>query len=82
MGNLPQIKDVVDCLKLSPTSQSPGELRFGNKGSLSVNTHDQTWWDFENDDGGGVLDFIVHNGEAIDRSSAWQWCKERGLIAD
>jgi hypothetical protein len=82
MGNLPQIKDVVDCLKLSPTSQSPGELRFGNKGSLSVNTHDQTWWDFENGDGGGVLDFIVHNGEASDRSSARQWCKERGLIAD
>ena len=82
MGNLPKIKDVVECLKLSPTSRSPGELRFGKKGSLSVNTHDQTWWDFEINDGGGVLDFIVYNGEAIDRLSARLWCKERGLIAD
>jgi hypothetical protein len=82
MGNLPQIKDVVECLKLSPTSQSPGELRFGNKGSLSVNTGANTFYDHENEVGGGVFDFIVHNGAASDQRAAANWCKKRGLIAD
>jgi hypothetical protein len=82
MGNLPQIKDVVECMKMTPTSQSPGELRFGNKGSLSVKTGSNTFYDHENEVGGGVLKFIVHKGAASDHSSARQWCKERGLIAD
>ena len=45
MGNLPQIKDVVECMKMTPTSQSPGELRFGNKGSLSVKTGSNTFYE-------------------------------------
>lgn len=82
MGNLPQIKDVVACMKMTPTSQSPGELRFGNKGSLSVNTGANTFYDHENEVGGGVFDLIVYKGEAIDQRAAANWCKERGLIAD
>ena len=70
MGAFPQIKDVVDCMKMSPTSQSPGELRFGKKGSLAVNTGANTFYDHENEIGGGVFDLIVHKGEAEDQKAA------------
>ena len=34
------------------------ELRFGNNGSMKVNLPDGTFFDFETDEGGGVLDLI------------------------
>lgn len=82
MENLPRIKDVVDYMKMSPTLQSSGELRFGNNCSLSVDTENNRFYDHENEKGGGVFDFIVYKGEAEDRRAAAIWCREHGLIAD
>ena len=50
------------------------EFRFGNKGSLAINLSDGTWFDHENQVGGGVLDLIrrENGGNPI------EWlCKEK-----
>ena len=41
-----------------PTSKSQSELRWGNHGSKSVNLSQGTWYDFENAEGGGVVDLV------------------------
>ena len=41
-----------------PTSKSQTELRWGNHGSKSVNLSQGTWYDFENAEGGGVVDLV------------------------
>jgi hypothetical protein len=47
---------------MKPSFSTQHELRFGTKGSLSINTKDNTWFDFEAQTGGGMLDFLVHCG--------------------
>ena len=37
-----------------------GEVRYGSRGSLSVNRHNATFYDHEAGTGGGVLDLIEH----------------------
>lgn len=49
----------------------PHDLRFGNHGSVSVATESGTWFDHEENIGGGVIDLIrrktgLSNGAAID----------------
>ena len=41
-----------------PTSKTTKELRWGNHGSKSVNLSQGTWYDFENEEGGGVVDLV------------------------
>ena len=41
-----------------PTSKTSKELRWGNHGSKSVNLSQGTWYDFENEEGGGVVDLV------------------------
>ena len=41
-----------------PTSKSQTELRWGNHGSKSVNLSQGTWYDFEKEEGGGVVDLV------------------------
>ena len=41
-----------------PTSSTKDELRFGTKGSLSVDLKKGVWKSFETDEGGGCLDLI------------------------
>ena len=44
-------------------SRPPEDVRFGNKGSVSVNYATGQWYDFENDRGGGVKELIrVYKG--------------------
>jgi hypothetical protein len=43
-----------------PTSTSSKELRFGSKGSICINLESGTFFDFESDTGGGMIDFIKH----------------------
>lgn len=75
------IKQIIELLNLEPSSKSKHELRFGRKGSLSVNLAQNNWFDFEQQIGGGMLDFLVHQGKAANRPSAAQWLKENDLIA-
>lgn len=58
------------------------DLRFGAKGSLSVDTQAGTWYDHEAQTGGGCLDLVEREGAATDRRSAAEWLKRNGLIAD
>ena len=76
------ISEVVLALGMEPTIKKQYEYRFGNKGSLSVNLKTNQWHDFENQLGGGMLDLVVHQGKASDRSSAAKWLESLGLIAN
>ena len=54
------------------------DLRFGNRGSLAVDTKKGVWHDHETGEGGGVLALIsrerrVTNGEALD------WLRAEGF---
>ena len=75
------MEQIIGLLNLEPSFKSTHELRFGKKGSLSVSLAQNSWYDFEHQTGGGMLDFIVHHGKAKDRASAAQWLMENGLIA-
>jgi len=58
---------------------SHDELRFGNRGSLSVSLDKGTWHDHEIGKGGGLLDFVqVH--KRIDKDAATAWLQERGHL--
>ena len=48
-----------------PTSTSSTELRFGSKGSLCINLESGTFFDFESDIGGGMVDFIKHHNQDV-----------------
>ena len=51
------------------------EIRFGNKGSFSVNKREGTFYDFESDTGGGILDMIAHVERLENRRQAFQWLR-------
>ena len=73
------IKQIIEILGLEPTTRKKNELRFGSKGSLSVKLNDNIWFDHETQESGGMLDFIVYQGKANDRSSAIRWLEENNL---
>ncbi|MDA8853667.1 AAA family ATPase [Amylibacter sp.] len=73
------IKQIIEILGLIPTTRKKNELRFGSKGSLSVNLNENIWFDHETQESGGMLDFIVYQGKANDRSSAIRWLEENNL---
>jgi hypothetical protein len=52
------------------------ELRYGAKGSLSVNLKKGTFYDHENNEGGGVLDLIRREHD----SDPLEWLRKEGLI--
>ena len=49
-----------------PTSTTSKELRFGSKGSICINLESGTFFDFESDTGGGMVDFIKHFNKDVD----------------
>ncbi len=56
---------------------SKTELRWGSRGSLSVDLTKGTWCDHSDGDrGGGVLDFL-HVKEGLEKSDALEWLRER-----
>ena len=58
----------------------PGELRYGSRGSLSVDLKRGLWHDHEKGEGGGVLDLIAREtGRA--NGAASEWLRELGLDA-
>jgi hypothetical protein len=48
-----------------PSSKKSHEWRYGTHGSLVVNINAGTWWDFENDLGGGLIDLIKHMNQDV-----------------
>ena len=49
------------------------EWRWGTQGSLVVNVEAGTWWDFENDKGGGLIDLIKHMNQDVNTSFKTVW---------
>lgn len=59
---------------------SHGNMRFGTNGSLSIEKADDTWYDHEAAEGGGVFDFVARERGGT-RADARRWCIERGHTA-
>ena len=76
------VKLVTELLGLKPSSTSPYELRFGKKGSLSVNLKNNIWFDHEQHIGGGILDLVIREGKATDRHAAAKYLEEQGVMAN
>ena len=60
-----------------PTQKRGNERRYGNRGSLSINLANGTWFDHEANEGGGVLDLIRRQG--YEQPEAW--LRSEGLMA-
>ena len=56
------------------------ELRWGTRGSRKVDLAKGTWYDFENNDGGGVLDLIVKETNCADKRAAHSWLVENRFV--
>jgi hypothetical protein len=59
-----------------PTKETPRELRWGKHGSRVLNRQQGTWFDHENNVGGGVLDLVPGSNTAEQMS----WLTEHSLI--
>jgi putative DNA primase/helicase len=55
------------------------ELRFGTNGSISVNAQNGTWYDFERNEGGGVLDLIKREARFNSDRECFEYLKHKGL---
>ena len=56
------------------------EIRFGNRGSFSVNKRLGTFYDYEQQIGGGLLDMICHLRNFEQKRQAVHWLQEKGFI--
>jgi len=74
------IKQVLDMLGMKPSSISKYELRFGKRGSLSVNLKNNVWFDHEHMTGGGIFDLVVREGKAANKAEAAKYLEQHGLI--
>lgn len=63
-----------------PHTETDIDLRFGNKGSFLVNKRLGTFYDFEQNVGGGLLKMICHLTEIEHEKQAVDWLKEQGVI--
>src|SRR5262245_4638636 len=57
------------------------ELRWGERGSLSVDTRKGVWRDHETGEGGGTLDLVKREvPSCTDNAAAAQWLEDEGFI--
>lgn len=63
----------------NPKLSTRKELRYGSRGSLSVDLEKDCWHDHEAGTGGGVLD-LIRRETGRDARGAADWMRERGLI--
>jgi len=70
--------DVARALLGEPSSATRTELRYGRRGSLSVDVEYGRWHDFEAGEGGGVLDLVTR--ERGSRAAALAWLAAEGFI--
>lgn len=71
---------VIDQLGLVENKQMSNKTnkRFGSKGSLSIDLKKATWYDHENQIGGGLLDLI----EQQTGDNAWDWLRKHGFVSE
>ena len=69
---------VARALLGEPLSATRTELRYGRRGSLSVDVEYGRWHDFEAGEGGGVLDLVTR--ERGSRAAALAWLEAEGFI--
>jgi hypothetical protein len=62
-------------------SKPPKDLRYGTRGSLSIDPAAGCYFDHENQRGGGVIDFVQAQLEC-DHASAIAWLKREGFIPE
>jgi RecA-family ATPase len=55
------------------------ELRWGRNGSLSVDLEGNTWFDHEDQTGGGVLD-LLKSFKGLDKPDALKWLEDNGFL--
>jgi hypothetical protein len=55
------------------------ELRFGSNGSLSINLVKGTYYDFESEQGGGVID-LLHRVKGISKDESVEWLRDNGFL--
>lgn len=60
---------------------SAAELRYGQRGSFSVDLKDGTWYDHEAGEGGGVLDLVTRETKLIGQDRL-DWLKRNGYVFD
>lgn len=60
---------------------SPGELRYGARGSLSVDLAKGTWFDHEMGEGGGALDLVTRELKLTGQDRL-DWLKQHGFVFD
>ena len=72
--------DVARALLGEPSSATGRELRFGRRGSLSVDLRDGVWHDHEAGEGGGVLDLVTRE-RRCSTGEALEWLRGAGFVA-
>ena len=65
----------------NPKLSSKNELRYGARGSLSVDLQHATWFDHETNTGGGVLDLVTRETK-LDGAERMRWMEENGFKLD
>jgi AAA domain-containing protein len=60
---------------------SEHELRYGARGSFSVDLRKGTWYDHESEEGGGALDLVTRETK-LDGSDRLDWLKRHGYAFD
>lgn len=75
------IKAVAHELLGEPNLQlsSEADVRYGKHGSLSIDPVKNTFYDHEQNAGGGILDLICREADT-DKAGAVDWLKKRGLV--
>jgi len=78
------IKTVAAQLLGEPNTHlsSDSDLRYGTHGSLSISSEKNTFYDHEQNEGGGILDLIRLKGGIDTNEHAVDWLKEHGLEPD
>jgi AAA domain len=77
--------DVARILLGEPNKKlsTKGNLRYGKKGSVSVDLAKGTFYDHEANEGGGVKELIETRGDVSNEPGAWlRWLGEQGLRED
>lgn len=57
------------------------DVRYGNNGSLSIDTEKNTYFDHEANEGGGIIDLVCRQTDC-NKSEAAKWLIERGYMED
>ncbi|HEY8124549.1 MAG TPA: DUF3987 domain-containing protein [Methylocystis sp.] len=75
-----EARTIVDGLDLGPLNErmsSPGELRFGKNGSLSIDLDGNRYYDNEAKEGNGLLDLVMINKSLCNIAAAFQWAEQQ-----